>query len=78
MRKFWPAFGSSQVMDEWSKSIDEWSKSIDEWSKSAPDFEGIQVAATLRFSQIIGLKLGKDAGDGYFDEESIWHLSNTS
>jgi hypothetical protein len=78
MRKFWedlfsPTFGGSQ-MEEWSKSIEDWSKSIDEWSKSAANFEGKPVTATLRFSQIIGLRLGKDAGDGYFDEESILHV----
>ncbi len=67
MRKFWPAFGSSQVMNEFSKSIGEWSKSINEWSKSAPDFEGKQVTATLKLSQIIGIKLLK-AGNDHFDE----------
>src|SRR5262245_15453303 len=29
MRKFWPAFGSSQLMADFSKSLDEWSKSLD-------------------------------------------------
>jgi hypothetical protein len=61
MRKFWEDLFNPEL------AVDEWPKSIDEWSKSVPDFEEKQVTATLRRSQIIGIKLLK-AGNDHFDD----------